>query len=60
MRVLANNAEKDKNEVARFLFTGDILTEEDDELDVWVVKHHQRSMMETTAKLEEFPTVPVR
>jgi hypothetical protein len=60
LRVLANNAEKDKNEVARFLFTGDILTEEDDELDVWVVKHHQRSMMETTAKLEEFPTVSVR
>lgn len=58
-RVFAESAAKDKKEVARFLYTGTTMGTED-ELEIWVVKQHQRSMMETIAKLEEFPAVPIR
>ncbi|MFX0113051.1 MAG: hypothetical protein ACFFB3_00735 [Candidatus Hodarchaeota archaeon] len=57
--VLAENAAKDKKEVARFLFAGTSMGVED-ELEIWVVKLHQRSMMETTARLEDFPSIPIR
>ncbi|MFX0116927.1 MAG: hypothetical protein ACFFB3_20430 [Candidatus Hodarchaeota archaeon] len=32
----------------------------EDELEIWVVKQHQRSMMETVARLEKFPAVSIR
>ncbi len=56
---LADVASKDKQEIARFLYTGFSLGPKD-ELDIWVVKQHQRSLMEVTTKLDKFPSIQLR